>query len=40
MKKYGFLLLILSALVVVSSCTSGKSVAGGCQMNRNMVGYK
>ena len=41
MRKPLFLLFILVTVVVFSSCTTYRgSAGGGCQMNRNLVGYK
>ncbi len=41
MKKSAFLFLVMVSLVILSSCTSSRSTAGaGCNMNRNLVGYK
>jgi hypothetical protein len=41
MKKSAFFLFILLGTLFVSSCTSSRGTAGaGCNMNRNLVGYK
>jgi hypothetical protein len=41
MKKSAFFLLILLSTIFISSCTSSRGTAGaGCNMNRNLVGYK
>ncbi len=41
MKKAVFTLLILASIAFLGSCTTYRgSAGGGCQVNRNMVGYK
>jgi hypothetical protein len=41
MRKPVVLLFILASIIVFSSCTTYRgSAGGGCQMNRNLVGYK
>lgn len=41
MKKIRLAAIILSAVFVLASCTTYRgSAGGGCQMNRNLVGYK
>lgn len=41
MKKIAPLLIIIFLVGLISSCTSYRGAAGGgCQVNRNMVGYR
>ena len=41
MRKPVVLLFILASIIVFSYCTTYRgSAGGGCQMNRNLVGYK
>ncbi|MEY3433508.1 MAG: hypothetical protein RL131_1444 [Bacteroidota bacterium] len=41
MNKIKFIAIILTSMILISSCTTYRgSAGGGCSMNRNMVGYK